>query len=94
MAVVPGAAGPCSETPATVIASHQLFCFNVFSMTSPGVPFPGPNMPPSPGFFYPADLKRFIRESGKIDIGALYGRSTTAMKSVFARRGPRPVRIP
>jgi hypothetical protein len=32
-------------------------------------------MRPSPGFFYPADLERFIRESGMIDVSGLNLRS-------------------
>jgi hypothetical protein len=51
-------------------------------------------MRPTPGFFYPADLKRFIRESRKIDISGVSHRSATAMKAVFAMQGPRQVRIP
>jgi hypothetical protein len=32
--VAPAPIGPCSETPAKAIASHQIFCSNAFSMTS------------------------------------------------------------
>jgi hypothetical protein len=51
-------------------------------------------MRPSPGFFYPTDLERFIRESRKIDFCGLSRRSPTATKTVFAMQGPRLVRIP
>jgi hypothetical protein len=51
-------------------------------------------MRPSPGFFYPTDLERFIRESRKIDVCGLNRRSTTATKAIFAMQGPRRVRIP
>jgi hypothetical protein len=85
-AAAPPPTAPCWETSASVIASHQLFCLNVFSMTSLATLI----MRPPRGFFYLADFKRFVRGSRTIDISGLNRRSTTAMKVFVAMKGPRP----